>query len=174
MPSRFSLPLVALLAVPGQQAGIVTADAVRQAEARGAVYDGGKKGPQQAGFDGQADLGTRDRKCVEVGDGDVVQSGDIVAGSFKFFRSHWQLNGARKLWWAPRYLPTGQARSALSVQATPIDRPGGVTSYRREAMVRSASGQYFFNTDFGLPEAGRWLIVATAGPNWGCFVVVVK
>ncbi len=175
MQIRFaSLPLVAVLALPGQQAGITTADAVRTAEVRGAVYDGGEKGPQQAGFDGQADSGTRDRKCVEVGDGDVVQSGDIVAGSFKFFGNHWQLNGARKLWWAPRYLPAGQARSVLLVQSTSLDRPAGVSTYRRDAMVRDAKGMYFYNTDFGLAAAGRWLIVATSGPNWGCFVVAAR
>jgi len=162
------------ISVSGYQSWIVPSDQIQQAEARGAVYQGGEKGPQQLGFDVQIDSGAKDRKCVEVGDGDIVQSGDLVAGSFRFFGSHWQLNGARKLWWMPRYLPASQARRPLLVEATALDRPGAVTAYRRDAMVRGDRGQYFFNTDFGLPEAGRWLIVATSGPNWGCFVVVVR
>jgi hypothetical protein len=166
--------VVAGASANGQRSATVTSVDLQQVEARGAVFQGGERGPQQVGFDEQTDLGTKDRKCVEVTDGDIVQSGDFIVGSFRFFASHWQLNRARKLWWMPRYLSTGQLRSPLLVQANGLDRPGGVTTYRREALVRGNGGLYFFNTDFGLPEAGKWLLVATSGPNWGCFVVIVR
>jgi hypothetical protein len=168
--------LIALAGIPvsARQSAAVAPDAVQRAETRGAAYQRGEKRFEQVGVDAQAHVGTKDRKCVEVGDADVVQSGDFVAGSFKFFSGHWQSSGARKLWWMPRYLPNDQAPGPLLLEATALDRLENVNTYRGESIVRGAAGFYFFNTDFGLPQAGRWLIVGTAGPNWGCFIVAVK
>jgi len=33
------------------------------------------------------------------------------------------------------------------------------------------SGIAFSNSDLWVPSAGRWLLVATYGANWGCFIV---
>jgi hypothetical protein len=33
--------------------------------------------------------------------------------------------------------------------------------------------EYFFPTGTIIPDWGRWLLVATSGANWGCFIVTL-
>ena len=47
-------------------------------------------------------------------------------------------------------------------------RPRVSQVYPVIATGTNASGPFYIS-DFVLPHAGRWRLIATAGPDWGCF-----
>jgi hypothetical protein len=144
---------------------------VAGAEGEGATYPHPRADQAQPGFFGGAGYtGTADRKCIETKDGLSVLAGDILAGPFRMFQTHWQ-QGRTKIWWAPRYVPFAD----LIVRASRLDDPDQHTRFRFTDVASAIpSGVRFFPSDAWLPSAGRWMIVATAGSNWGCFVVNVQ
>jgi hypothetical protein len=80
------------------------------------------------------------------------------------------------VWFVPRHLSNNQPREldpndGLLVRGTKLDGAAEHTTYRYGTIVRSGDGVGFFNSTLWVPSAGRWLLVATYGPNWGCFIV---
>jgi hypothetical protein len=121
--------------------------------------------------------GTGERKCMESKtDFGPVRSGEFVVGGQ--LAGTYGLNPGltRKIWWTPLYY---QASMTLSVSAYSITAPGRSFTWS-SSRVAFGSGQgvenreYFFPSGFTVPEAGRWLVVATANRvNWGCFIITV-
>jgi hypothetical protein len=178
-PVAETSPLVAALQVlrsqPVEVAPLVD---IQAAQTEGAAYPHGDAASVQSGFDAGADVGTPERRCVDTRHSKAALSGDFLAGPFDdlfaSFRTHWQ-QGHTKVWWAPRYLadrtPRDLADGGLLIRGTRLDGSGG-TTYRYGGLVRSIpSGIGFFNSGVWVPSAGRWMLVATYGSNWGCFVV---
>ena len=152
---------------------------VQAAEVEGAAFPRGSTADVQIGFHTPADVGTADRKCVDVGDRRAALSGDFTAGPFGGvlgggFRTSWH-EGHTKVWWAPRHLADTQPRdvgeNGLLVRSRRLDVPSKTALYRSGGIVRSMNGVGFFNSGFWLPSAGRWMVVATFESNWGCFVI---
>ncbi|MCK9496449.1 MAG: LuxR C-terminal-related transcriptional regulator [Dehalococcoidia bacterium] len=110
--------------------------------------------------------GSRDRNCVDTASiaGPVVRSGDFLLDT-----SAWPdaphlfaltaPDGAQRLFLRALHLDSSAPRAATLIHEFANSGDG-------------ATGGRFAPT-FVLPEAGRWLVVATAGPQWGCFVVAV-
>ena len=73
----------------------------------------------------------------------------------------------RKVWWTPRQ---GTAMPPMQVRAVKLDSPTVTVQWSFPSVVRNENGQ-FYNTLFRFPELGRWLVVVTAGNNWGCFIL---
>jgi hypothetical protein len=116
-------------------------------------------------------FGPTDRRCVDA-DGAATnrtaRSGEFVAGPFNppvFMGSPQQYK--RKVWWAPRQ---GTATPPMQFRAVKVDSPALTAQWSFPSVVWNENGQ-FYNTLFRLPEVGRWLVVVTAGNNWGCFIV---
>lgn len=158
-------------------AGVALRD-IASAEAEGASYPRGRADLGQLGQD-VGDAGTIERKCVDTREAGSVRSGDILAGPFSMFKTAWQ-QGRTKIWWMPQDFNVGAcpgmwqacAGTELIVRATKLDHPEERTVQRFWDHARSSqTSTYFFPTGASLPSAGRWMIVATTGRNWGCFLV---
>jgi len=147
-----------------------------------AEYEGSKYGrldlPGTLGANFRTEVnGTSDRKCVEGYERGPVRSGEFVIGG--------QLGGMlgataglpAKIWWAPLHF--GSSMPTLVVRMRNLAAPTDtvVVSNNRIGFVKSSESggnEYFFPSGITLPRAGRWLLVASSGPNWGCFILRVR
>ena len=120
------------------------------------------------------------RKCVVAREG-IVRSGEFVVG--------WQnqpkrllIAGQRaKIWWVPLH---------ASKQMPPLEIRGWNISNPSDSLAQNISGvavtsglgpgdtpkekNYFFPTGVTFSRSGRWLVTASTGANWGCFIFPVQ
>lgn len=144
---------------------VTPAERIAEAEATGASW------PRARPSD------TQPRKCLivkpeQIGfpssrgePGDFyLESGDFSAGSISF---GWDSNYEQaKMPLTPRY-PEAIGKG-LRLVLTRIDPPGGTVRLDVPGFPPHAD---FFATWPRFATPGRWMIVATAGANWGCFVL---
>lgn len=136
----------------------------------------------------QRAAGTAARACVEVepllapdddstlpasdqrgSAGHGIRSGEFVAGPFGGYKQNWARDPRDgKLWWVPLHR---EAMPGLTVRAILLDDP----AIRRTFTLTPAAGADgpFYPSGVVLPEPGRWMLLATAGPDWGCFVMTI-
>lgn len=118
--------------------------------------------------------GNADRRCVTAVAGIAVRSGEFVIGGDHPLSSR-RLN---KVWWAP--LVNAKAMH-LVVRGQLLGSPADTLRFESSSVAHPvAPGQsraqediddYFFPSGFPVPSAGSWVVVATSGPNWGCFIL---
>lgn len=127
--------------------------------------------------------GSADRRCVEGIELGPVRSGEFVIGG--------NLGGSRamtagrggKVWWAP--LHDALDMPPLVVRGRNLTSPGDTVHYTTPDVawpvapgaafpVPDATREYFFPSGISLPTRGRWLVIATSGSNWGCFIIQAK
>jgi hypothetical protein len=148
-----------------------------EAEAQGAAHPRAAAN-NSAAFSPVA--GTAERKCVDAEGLTFVRSGDFVAGSFTIPARDegWTTHRSHKLPWEPSQVTSGVP---LVVRAARVDEPGDTRVFGPFSLVRGvdpatgvqSAGQGYASA-IRLPSAGRWLLIATAGPNWGCYLVTVS
>jgi hypothetical protein len=117
--------------------------------------------------------GTVERKCVDVERHEVVRSGEFVAGPFRLYKEQWRPDlrpNEGKLWWVP--LHQDQMRW-LTVRAFSLDNPAMNRFYDFGTVASNREGDQFYPSGIPLPVAGRWRLVATSGPDWGCFDLTI-
>ncbi len=173
-----SVLLLSLAVVAGAQdtgraarAGEWMPRTVAEAEAAGSGYPRPLAGdPFQPRFREGKYGGTDQRRCVDVGTLNAVRSGEFLVMGFAGYRSTW-MAGFGKLAWGPAYA-AADTSPPLTMRATRLDGNPAPTVFVTKSYVHNGfppSG--FFNTGFHLPEPGRWLLLGTAGRNWGCFIL---
>lgn len=110
--------------------------------------------------------GVSDRECVDVGDDDIVRSGEFVAGNFRPYIKNWKTDGQYdKIWWVP--LHQGRMQS-LTVKVTSSGGGRNNHTHRFSDLAGNEDGA-FYPSEIPIPENGNWRLVATSGPDWGCF-----
>ncbi len=114
-------------------------------------------------FEGKT-AGASARECVEVED-DVVRSGEFVAGNFRPFIRSWSDLERGKIWWAPLHQ---ESMKGLKVEAIPLVNEGKQRTYSFPDRASNSNGA-FYPSEMDLSAAGYWRLVATSGPDWGCF-----
>lgn len=79
----------------------------------------------------------------------------------------WVPENENKLWFAPLHT---EEMPGLTIRAIPLARPekARTIEYRHVAWTTS-DGDPFYPGEIRLPEAGIWRLIATSGPDWGCF-----
>jgi hypothetical protein len=121
--------------------------------------------------------GTHERRCVNA-DADSKRSGDFIAGPLLLYNDVWR-QGSGKLWWHPNEMPS--EAPMLTVHATRLDESAEARVFDSATIAwgsgpnaSATTSPKFYPTGIRLPTVGRWMMVATAGNNWGCFVLTVR
>jgi hypothetical protein len=145
--------------------------------------------PQEPGIAFQQAAGTAARACVEVERllapdddsaipasdqrgraGRGIRSGEFVAGPFGAYKKDWARDPRNgKLWWVPFHTAT---MPGLTVRAVLLDDPAPNRTFTLTPAV--GAGGPFYPSGVVLPAPGRWMLIATAGPDWGCFIVTLR
>jgi hypothetical protein len=115
-----------------------------------------------------------DRTCT-VGQGlGPVRSGEFVIGGQLSGKEAMIAGQPGKVWWAP--LHHGRNMPPLVVRGRNLSAPSDTVRFT-SAMVAASAAQshreYFFPSGIIMPRPGRWLVIATSGANWGCFILGV-
>jgi hypothetical protein len=113
-------------------------------------------------------------QCVRVGNHHDIRSGGFLAGNFEAdeqgFAAAYQEtrhHTAEKIYWIPLHV---DHMSRLAVQATLL--PGRtVTRTYHQTQAATGGGHVFYPSAVPIPVPGTWQLIATAGPNAGCFIV---
>ena len=121
--------------------------------------------------------GTSDRKCVEGHEVGPVRSGEFVIGGQLGGRKGAVAGTPAKIWWAP--LHSSAAMPTLIVRMRNLAAPADTVAFasNRIGFVKSSESgeyEYFFPSVITFPRAGRWLLIAASGPDWGCFILGVR
>jgi hypothetical protein len=130
-------------------------------------------------WDAKSWWGNQDRECVEARGMGPVRSGDFIIGGELGDDPPIFPRVPAKIWWAPlhnsesmdslvivgeRLSSPMQMRLALGTIAFPLWPGQTIPPARRE---------YFYPSGTIIPDWGRWLLVASSGANWGCFIVTL-
>ena len=121
--------------------------------------------------------GTSDRRCVVVGDANSARSGDLIGTPFRFYAEYWRRGAPPKLLFVAAHRPRIGAPTQLIIKVSRIDALaesyvfiGPVHTSRWSAeLMRIEWGTAAPIVD--PPSSGRWLLVASLGIDWGCFVL---
>ncbi len=150
---------------------------IRVAEAEGADF--AHDAPQVVGqsyFSDSPFGGTADRRCVasmEQNWAGSLRSGDfIVRGTSS---GTLQAGKERKVLWIPLH-GSPSRKPPLVVRAARVGNPADSVRFRIEGLAHGSgtSGPlYGYPSSVSFPSAGQWIVVATAGNDWGCFVLDV-
>lgn len=95
-----------------------------------------------------------------------MRSGDFVAGSFPEYVRRWAPDDTvGKIWWQPLH----QDRwDGLTVRVLPSGSPEDARTLNFSTIASNAESS-FYPSSVEIPDAGGWRLVATSGPDWGCF-----
>lgn len=149
---------------------------VRDAEAEGRRWPAAVANNRYSS-ESALDGGTPQRQCVDVDRINIAQSGDFVVGPFASYNEEWH-RGYGKIWWHSASATTPNA--TLIVRASRLDGDAAPRVFEQSFITfpvdhaGKRTGSLFYPSDFRMPSAGRWMLVATAGDNWGCFILTVR
>jgi hypothetical protein len=121
--------------------------------------------------------GTAERKCATppFGINGSVRSGEIIIRSYGW-SGRWgpKANRDTKILWRPVHNPF-EYPDTLIIRAVRLDNPAD--SLRQQvphwAYSPGNEKESGFPSLVRFPTAGDWLVLGTAGPDWGCFVITV-
>lgn len=135
--------------------------------------------------------GTDRRVCTRSLPDDSIPDGSLRSGEFLLrgrFTGPWGLHADKgaKMLWMPLHGPVS-ASAALSgrewrkeaMKAAPLLLRAVRVGYPADSLRQTVTGlaggpeQFGFPSDLRFPTSGEWLVVATAGDDWGCFLLTV-
>ena len=160
---------------------------IREAEAQGADF--AHDAPvvvRQSYFSDSPFGGTAERRCVVAAaytaytsaPNGSLRSGDfIVRGGF--LDASWggvQAVKEHKVLWVPLH-GSALRKPPLVIRAARVGSPADSVRFRVEGLANDGRDRprplYGYPSEVSFPRAGQWVVVATAGNDWGCFVVDV-
>jgi hypothetical protein len=119
--------------------------------------------------------GTTQRKCVDAASAYNIgglRSGDIVARGRFGVQAGLRAARASKILWLPLHGRADQLDTPLLLRTVRLGQPPDSTRQTVARLVRS-HGEVGYPSSVIFPASGEWLLIATAGDDWGCFVLTV-
>lgn len=168
---------------PQDLSGSSAAEIVAAAEREAATFPVEARLPRRlkSVFASPDTQGTAARKCVAGSGRGPLRSGEFVIGG--------ELSGqdpkdprkriAPKIWWSPLH---HEANMELLVRARKVETRGeyrfhGVTVAHGlpnpNHAVPEEEREYFFPSGIEFLHSGTWVLVATQGADWGCFILTM-
>lgn len=126
--------------------------------------------------------GSSERKCVAGSGSGPLRSGEfIIGGQLSGVDSRQRIRSvAPKIWWSPLH---HAPKMELVVRARQVERGGGEYRFHGVTVawgvpsagenVPENEREYFFPSGIEFLHSGKWIIVATQGPDWGCFILTL-
>ena len=121
------------------------------------------------------------RVCVTGHDVGPAVSGEFRIGGNLAGSSSMHAGRPGKVWWAPLHYAADMP--PLVVRGRSLTTPSDTVRFTSSKIgwqgmpgarsVPPAMRKYFFPSGITIPRSGRWLVIATSGPNWGCFILTV-
>ena len=121
------------------------------------------------------------RVCATGYDMGPVSSGEFTIGGNLGGVAAVRAGRPRKIWWAPRL--AARDMPPLLVRGRSLTNPRDTLRFTSAKVAWQAvpggppmpetERKYFFPSGITIPHSGRWLLIATSGPNWGCFILTV-
>jgi hypothetical protein len=119
------------------------------------------------------------RRCVVAYEMGPVSSGEFTIGG-KLGGSVAMRAGAQgKVWWSP--LHNSADMPPLVVRGRSLTTPTDTMRFTTDRIawpvvpgalqLAQPKRKYFFPSGITIPRPGGWLLIATSGANWGCFIV---
>jgi hypothetical protein len=124
--------------------------------------------------------GTADRRCVPATAPDPRGSGSLRSGDIVVRGTPSELTAGkrRKILWLPLHGSGASRATRLIVRADRVGSPGDSVRFSVAGLAYTpgppTTRLYSYPSEVTLPAPGEWIVVATAGPDWGCFVVDVS
>lgn len=176
---RLSQCAIAILVMSRSVTAQTMPTSVQAAEADGASYSRANAPVYTPTAFTSAFTGTAERKCTVQSNSDAT-SGQLRSGEM-ILRSRlvgpWGLKADRdhKIYWQPLHNPF-EFRDTLLIRAVRIDSPTdslrlSISGWGYSPGRKKESG---FPSLLRFPTAGNWLVVVSAGSDWGCFVLPVS
>jgi len=152
---------------------------IGQAEADGAAFPHGAAGATtQAVFIPPAYRGTPERRCLSPAQYDSVPMLSLRSGEFvirTIFTGEWGLHAGRdtKILWMPLHGASDRG-TPLLVRAARLAYPSDSLRQTIDGLTHGVrSADYGYPSLVRFPSAGQWLVIATTGDEWGCFLLTV-
>jgi hypothetical protein len=148
------------------------------AEAEGVTFPHGASPPRIAPSFAARFRGTAERRCVtpysNVGvDSSSHSDGPLRSGEFIVRYGGLFVNQPTKMLWMPLHNPSDYSGTLL-IRAVRPDHPDD--SLRVSVSDWGWSGSHVnsgYVSSVAFPSPGTWLVIATAGPDWGCYLLSV-
>jgi len=110
------------------------------------------------------------RVCVEAVSRGPIRTGEFLVGGQMGGEA--AVNSAlrvAKVWWMPKF-PI--RNDSIMIRATRLGFPSDTLRFLDAPSGSGGrAGPWFFTVPFRMLKSGRWLVVATSGPNWGCVIL---
>lgn len=178
-----SLPAEQVVSKLGYLTGSFEHELVESAERDAAAFavDLGRPDRIKRVFTSPDLQGTSARKCIVGAGRGPLRSGEFVIGG--------ELSGpasqdllkrvAPKIWWSPLH---HGAEMDLLIRARRVGQ-GGEYRFHSVTVASGSHGpslelpeeqrDYFFPSAIEFLHSGKWLVVATSGSDWGCFILTM-
>jgi len=177
MSKVITATLLAVATASGAQSIAATVDA---AEAEAKTFPRGELPGVASPLLSQPFGGSAERKCISPSRDGPIRNGSLRSGEFIIrttFGGPWGLrqNRDHKILWMPLHNPY-EYRDTLVIRAARIGDAADslrkvISNWAWSPGLKTNSG---FPSLVRFPTAGDWLVVATAGNDWGCFVLTIE